>query len=251
IGINGLGRFFIEGLRTDSLYFLGMRVSQLLAILGFIASSIALIYIRTRIKTSDDPDYLKLYVNTEQYLIDRERLEKKRNKRKTGEVVEISDVKEEISNMDSVVAEKIEVIKSDAAGDIAGQETVSEDKVEDDFALGTETEKEKAPRAYDVIRISTVKTETEKQKSETEDDFGYDDSDAVIKKEDDPEYSKKLYTKIEIDAALVYSKIIEKNKSKSGRKKTSGKTKARYSKNYNKKYKNKGSGKKAQNENRE
>lgn len=45
-GWYGLGRLWIEGLRTDSLMIFGdtVRVSQLLAILIFIASASALIY---------------------------------------------------------------------------------------------------------------------------------------------------------------------------------------------------------------
>lgn len=39
--IYGIGRFFIEGMRTDSLYFLGMRVSQLVS-LGIVAIAVIL-----------------------------------------------------------------------------------------------------------------------------------------------------------------------------------------------------------------
>lgn len=44
----GLGRFFIEGLRTDSLYFFstGIRVSQMLAILSMLAAILIMVYIR-------------------------------------------------------------------------------------------------------------------------------------------------------------------------------------------------------------
>ncbi|MFR5264333.1 prolipoprotein diacylglyceryl transferase [Clostridium sp.] len=40
-----LGRFFIEGLRTDSLYFLGMRMAQVISLIIILISIILLIYI--------------------------------------------------------------------------------------------------------------------------------------------------------------------------------------------------------------
>ena len=58
----GLGRFFIEGLRADSLYFFGtsLRVSQALAAISFIVAVMYLI-LRLSDKAGCDPD--KLYVN--------------------------------------------------------------------------------------------------------------------------------------------------------------------------------------------
>ena len=49
------GRFFIEGLRTDSLYFLGViRISQLLSAVLFIGTIILFIWRR---KKENLPDY--------------------------------------------------------------------------------------------------------------------------------------------------------------------------------------------------
>ena len=62
----GLGRMCIEGLRTDSLYWGPFRVSQLLSGLLLVASFITLVIIRSNIKRNNDPDYLPLYVNTEE-----------------------------------------------------------------------------------------------------------------------------------------------------------------------------------------
>ncbi len=55
----GFGRFFIEGLRSDSLYIFGtgLRVSQLVAIVTFVASAILLIIINKRKNNKE------LYVN--------------------------------------------------------------------------------------------------------------------------------------------------------------------------------------------
>lgn len=58
----GLGRFFIEGLRTDSLMLGRLRVSQMLALVCFIAAVGLIIYFRWKIK--HDGGYI-LYVNSE------------------------------------------------------------------------------------------------------------------------------------------------------------------------------------------
>ena len=55
----GLGRFFIEGLRTDSLYIGNVRVSQLLAGLCFVASVIAIIVVRIIIAKNKDYVFFK------------------------------------------------------------------------------------------------------------------------------------------------------------------------------------------------
>ena len=39
-----VGRFFIEGLRTDSLMFMGLRVAQLISIVGIIIGIILILY---------------------------------------------------------------------------------------------------------------------------------------------------------------------------------------------------------------
>jgi len=76
----GLGRFFIEGLRADSLYLFhtGLRVSQGLAALSFLAAAMYLI-LRLGDKAGLDPS--RMYVNTE---ASRERM-KKADKELRGE----------------------------------------------------------------------------------------------------------------------------------------------------------------------
>lgn len=63
----GLGRSVIEGLRTDSLLLGNIRISQLLAIVLVIVSVVIIIAVRSKIKRYHDENYLKLYVNTEEY----------------------------------------------------------------------------------------------------------------------------------------------------------------------------------------
>ena len=57
----GLGRAWIEGMRTDSLYLFGtgIRVSQLLAVVSFAAAAALIVYIR--VKRNPQPE--QLYVN--------------------------------------------------------------------------------------------------------------------------------------------------------------------------------------------
>ena len=45
ISLYSLGRFFIEGLRTDSLMFFGLRIAQIVSILGVVISISLLVYI--------------------------------------------------------------------------------------------------------------------------------------------------------------------------------------------------------------
>ena len=59
-------RFFVEGLRTDSLMIGRLRVSQVLSAILFIASVVMLIVIRYKIYRNGDPEYLKLYAHTDE-----------------------------------------------------------------------------------------------------------------------------------------------------------------------------------------
>jgi len=66
LGLYGLGRAVIEGLRIDSLMLGGLRVSQGVAALCFVVSMALLVHIHMKIRKSGDPDYLALHVNTVQ-----------------------------------------------------------------------------------------------------------------------------------------------------------------------------------------
>lgn len=62
----GVERSIVEGLRQDSLYLGPFRVSQVLSIILVITSLILWLVIRSKIKRNNDPEYLKLYVNTDE-----------------------------------------------------------------------------------------------------------------------------------------------------------------------------------------
>jgi len=55
VGLYSIGRFFIEGLRTDSLMILGLRTAQIVSILGVAIWIIGLVIIYRRRKTSTIP----------------------------------------------------------------------------------------------------------------------------------------------------------------------------------------------------
>lgn len=90
----GLGRFFIEGLRTDSLMIGSLRVSQGLAAVCVIVSVILQIVIGLKVKRMGS-DY-QLYVNTEESKQLIKESEEKRNRSK-GES-EVTDNKSEIND---------------------------------------------------------------------------------------------------------------------------------------------------------
>ena len=86
IGWYGLGRFFIEGLRTDSLYIGNIRVSQLVAGICVVVAIVLIIVFRGMVKRSGD---YKFYYQTEAsklqlagYLAYEERSKEKKNLKK-------------------------------------------------------------------------------------------------------------------------------------------------------------------------
>ena len=68
----GAERFVVESLRTDSLMIGNLRVSQVVAILSAIAALIIMLVVLQKKKASNDPEYLKLYVDTEEAQLIRE-----------------------------------------------------------------------------------------------------------------------------------------------------------------------------------
>jgi len=67
---NGIGRAFCESLRTDALFWGPVRISQAVCITYATVAFIAIVVIRRKIKTSDDPSKYTPYAMTEQYLRD-------------------------------------------------------------------------------------------------------------------------------------------------------------------------------------
>lgn len=99
-GWYGLGRFFIEGLRTDSLMVGNIRASQIVAILGVMASIILLLLMFSKVKRSGG-EYV-LYRDTEEskalILEDEQKALSKNKKAIKAEDVADSDTVEEIED---------------------------------------------------------------------------------------------------------------------------------------------------------
>lgn len=66
LGWYGFERFFVEGLRTDSLYWGNFRVSQVLAAICVVVALAVWIFVRVKIKRNEQPEYLMPFGNTEE-----------------------------------------------------------------------------------------------------------------------------------------------------------------------------------------
>ena len=128
----GAGRFVIEGLRTDSLTIGTIRVSQLLAGLVVVAGVILWLVITSRIRTRHDPEYLKLYVNTDawvkeqaDYAAKMEKSSKRSSKKDMGEA------------QSHTTENGVEVVD---LGNFSGEETVVEPEDDGTIVAGEKTE---------------------------------------------------------------------------------------------------------------
>ncbi len=132
----GAGRFVIEGLRTDSLTIVTIRVSQLLAGLVVVAGVILWLVITSRIRTRHDPEYLKLYVNTDDWVKEQADYAAKMEKssKKSG--------RKDKSEAESHTTENgVEVVD---LGNFSGEETVVEPEDDGTIVAGEKPE-EKSP----------------------------------------------------------------------------------------------------------
>lgn len=101
-GWYGLGRFFIEGLRTDSLMVGNLRVSQVLAAICVIASVALLIVLGQKVKNMGD-DYV-LYCNTDEskkILLEAEEKLKKAKKEPETDYKSIAEETESLDDEDT------------------------------------------------------------------------------------------------------------------------------------------------------
>ncbi|MBQ5340720.1 MAG: prolipoprotein diacylglyceryl transferase [Oscillospiraceae bacterium] len=125
---NGIGRAFCESLRTDALFVGNVRISQAICITYATISAIALIVIKRKIKNSNDPDYLKPYALTREYLM------------ATGQITEEpADVTEELPEDAELLTE--ETADVEPVSEPADAETDAPAE-EDDAAEDTDTAEE-------------------------------------------------------------------------------------------------------------
>lgn len=132
----GAGRFVIEGLRTDSLTIGTIRVSQLLAGLVVVAGVILWLVITSRIRTRHDPEYLKLYVNTDDWV--KEQADYAAKMEKSSKRSSKKDMGEAQSHTTENGVEVVDL------GNFSGEETVVEPEDDGTIVAGEKTE-EKSP----------------------------------------------------------------------------------------------------------
>ncbi len=111
----GLGRAFIEGLRTDSLMLGNFRVSQILAASSFIVATILLIVF----KVVTEKKQIPLYVNTEacKELLEYDRLEREQEEQKRALKKQSKEIKAE-----SILAENADMVEEISAPNTYGSQ---------------------------------------------------------------------------------------------------------------------------------
>ena len=178
----GIGRFFIEGLRTDSLLLGNVRISQIVALLCVVVAGLALIIISSKIRRENDPEYMKLYVNTEEgQLILAGKFYEKKKKGKDKAQNESESEDDAASDADSESDDEEDVSENDApkaededeSADEDDSESVEESTTEDESAdeddsesvdestSEDESDPESEPESEDY-----AETDSEKQKDE-------------------------------------------------------------------------------------
>lgn len=132
LGWYGLGRTFIEGLRTDSLLIGNIRVSQLLAGLLLVASLMVWGIIRAKIRSAHDDDYLKLYALTDGFVEEvaayETKIQAKADKKKMGK--------------GSIAGETIETVGEPTVHEDAPDEAVEEPMAQEEDVTTTGEESE-------------------------------------------------------------------------------------------------------------
>jgi len=148
LGWYGLGRFFIEGLRTDSLLAGTLRASQVLSAILVIAAVIVLLVIRGKVKRANDPEYMPLYANTD------------------ASKVFFAEVEEKL-NTPKDKSKKEKNKSADNEADVAGESEISDGE----DANGLEDEKD----LEDSGSLEEESDPTDKADEESEDVLGTDE----------------------------------------------------------------------------
>ena len=168
----GLGRFFIEGLRTDSLYIGGMRVSQLLAAVCVVVSLVILIVVRVRIAKFKDYVFFKDTQLSKAQIAYYENL-KNFDKQKKELAAKISEAEDKGENTEAMKAELEEKYGADARHKL--REALDEAEKADKKAL----EEKLAARAK---LIAEENGEAVKDDAQSGDEQSEDNAEAVSQK---------------------------------------------------------------------
>ncbi len=155
---NGFGRFFIEGLRTDSLYIGSFRVSQVLALVGFIVSVAAIVLIRKMIKSkrATDPDFMIPFGKTDKARLQLLEFEELREKQK------LKKTQKDIKNA------KDEIVKKEKQALQEKEEKETKAKLEEEKAKEIEKQVEKDKKELEQIEQKAQQLEQAIKQNETE-----------------------------------------------------------------------------------
>ena len=181
IGLYGLGRFFIESTRTDSLYLMNIKVSQLVAGASVIASIALIVIFRNIVKRNDE---YKLYVDTEvskeqlreydNYDADRKAMKELKNKIKQAKA-EGEDTAELEKEYDERFGKKAKELKREKEKKLA--ESDKESKIEYTSILGDDEDNDKnggsddePEKAEDTKDAAEDKNEEETNEEENKDE---------------------------------------------------------------------------------
>lgn len=135
----GFGRFFIEGLRTDSLVIGSVRVSQVLAAVFMFAAIIIEIVVRYKVATEHDENYLKVYGETEEAAL-------------------------ALVALDEQLKSKPKKSKDEAAKQPAGEEVAAEESEEEDKSVEKKAKEDETTE--DAAVIAVVQAEQTEETSE-------------------------------------------------------------------------------------
>lgn len=120
VGWYGLGRFFIEGLRTDSLMVGHLRISQLVAALSVVAAIAVIIAMRMKIRTDGEYTFYKdteeskaLLAETEKKYAEAEQKRKEKKERRSKTDSEVLDDKDKL--VDDTDKDETDSLKEDSA----------------------------------------------------------------------------------------------------------------------------------------
>lgn len=166
----GIGRSFIEGLRTDSLLIGTLRISQVLAVVSAIAAIVLMIVVRSKIRRHNDPDYLPLYVDTDASKNFVHNLELEKQQKKERKANRKSDLvrAEELYQRKRV--EKAEETRARREAMKAEREQDWEAEAEQEIVEDEALEQEQTARQEQATEESTAQTGSDTDQARTEPD---------------------------------------------------------------------------------
>ena len=152
---NGIGRAFIEQLRTDALFLGRIRISQFVCSLLALMALLALLVIRSSIKRYNDEEYLMTYVK-------RKELESLAEAEEEPDTADDPDTESLVEDSETDDAETVDdiVVSADDEDDVNDYSDSSEDHCVSEFVAEENDDQTEAEESED-IQTSSENTETD------------------------------------------------------------------------------------------